>query len=209
MSTRNNNFSNRDQKGLIVSYENEFFDDFIGWNGGFIDFRVGKMWIPQGAVDKLEKFRMDIKTLENVNQTELHTKVLKPNKFDQSTMASDLIIIKTNKNQFKSPLKISLKLKRSLKSMESHDLYRINNELLTKIDSKLNDDNLEFEIKQNGIYVVKYNRSYAVLIGVLVGIGALITIILFLSFFLYKNPNCIKRFRNRASNIKRSMNNQL
>lgn len=209
MSTRNNNFSNRDQKGLIISYENEFFDDFIGWNGGVIDFRVGKMWIPQGAVDKLEQFRIDIKTFENVNQTELHSKVLKPNKFDQSTMASDLIIIKEMKNQLQKSLKINLRLKRALSSMESHDLYRINNDLLTKIDSKIIDDNLEFETRHSGIYVVKYNRSYAVLIGVLLGIGVLIAIILILSLLLYKNPNFIKRIRFRASNIKRSMNNQL
>ncbi|RNA14329.1 DD3-3-like [Brachionus plicatilis] len=70
MSTRNNNFSNRDQKGLVISYENEFFDDFIGWNGGVIDFRVGSISVPEGAVDQLEHFRVDIKTLEScLNRT--------------------------------------------------------------------------------------------------------------------------------------------
>lgn len=209
MSTRNNNFSNRDQKGVVVSYENEFFDDFIGSNGGVIDFRVGKMTIPEGTIDQLEHFRVDIKNLENVNQTELHTKVLLPNNFDQSTMASDLIIIKKPKSQLQKSLKINLRLKRALEIMESHNLYRINNELLTKVESKIKDENLEFETNQSGIYVVKYERSYGILIAVLVSIGVLILIILAISFLLYKNPNLIKSLRYRANNLKRSMNNQL
>ena len=34
MCTRNNNFSNRDQKGEIVVYENPFVEDYIGSMGG-------------------------------------------------------------------------------------------------------------------------------------------------------------------------------
>ena len=34
MCTRNNNFSNRDQKGQIEVYDYSFSDASIGWNGG-------------------------------------------------------------------------------------------------------------------------------------------------------------------------------
>ncbi|RNA14349.1 hypothetical protein BpHYR1_011292 [Brachionus plicatilis] len=97
-------------------------------------------------------------------------------------------------------------MKRALDTMESHDLYRINNELLTKVESKIKDDNLEFETNESGIYVVKYDRSYGVLIGVLVGVAVFIIIILALSLLLYKNPNFIKSIRYRANNLKLSSN---
>jgi hypothetical protein len=38
MCTRNNNFSNRDQKGEIICYENEFSEESIGKLGGKIGF---------------------------------------------------------------------------------------------------------------------------------------------------------------------------
>lgn len=38
MCTRNNNFSNRDQKGRIIVYDHEFYDAYLGWMGGCINF---------------------------------------------------------------------------------------------------------------------------------------------------------------------------
>lgn len=36
LSTRNNNFTNRSQKGKIIAYINALFSKRIGWNGGTI-----------------------------------------------------------------------------------------------------------------------------------------------------------------------------
>lgn len=36
MSSRNNNFSNRDQKGEIIVYEFPFIEQSMGYNGGTI-----------------------------------------------------------------------------------------------------------------------------------------------------------------------------
>lgn len=209
MSTRNNNFSNRDQKGKIITYEHEFYDDYIGSNGGRLEFRIGFVNIPEGALDDLEYFRIDIKTKQNVNGSDLDTKVLKPNKFDESTMASDLIVINKLKNNIKKAMNMKLRLKRGLSGMESHNLYRINNELLTKVESKIKGDEIEFETQESGIYVVKYEKYYGILIGVLVGLGVLIILIGAAALFLYKNPQYVKSLRYKATNVKRSMNNQL
>jgi hypothetical protein len=38
MCTRNNDFSNRDQKGRVIVYDYEFQDKYIGWMGGNIIF---------------------------------------------------------------------------------------------------------------------------------------------------------------------------
>jgi hypothetical protein len=38
MCTRNNNFSNRDQKGEIICQKYAFVDDMIGVNGGTLKF---------------------------------------------------------------------------------------------------------------------------------------------------------------------------
>ncbi|CAF0819348.1 unnamed protein product [Brachionus calyciflorus] len=209
MSSRNNNFSNRDQKGEIITYEHEFYDDYIGSNGGRLEFRIGFVNIPEGALDDLEYFRIDIKTKQNVNGSDLDTKVLKPNKFDESTMASDLIVINKLKNNIKKAMNMKLRLKRGLSGMESHNLYRINNELLTKVESKIKGDVIEFETQESGIYVVKYEKYYGVLIGVLVGLGVLIILVGAAALFLYKNPQYVKSLRYKATNVKRSMNNQL
>ena len=39
MCTRNNNFSNRDQKGQIVCYDHPWAEDFIGQTGGNVQFK--------------------------------------------------------------------------------------------------------------------------------------------------------------------------
>ena len=39
MCTRNNNFSNRDQKGQLVVVDYKFDDETIGSNGGTLSFR--------------------------------------------------------------------------------------------------------------------------------------------------------------------------
>jgi hypothetical protein len=44
MCTRNNNFSNRDQKGEIIVVDYKFSDDTIGANGGTIPFRYKKLF---------------------------------------------------------------------------------------------------------------------------------------------------------------------
>lgn len=37
MSSRNNNFSNRDQKGVVIVYENDFLNEVFDYNGGTIE----------------------------------------------------------------------------------------------------------------------------------------------------------------------------
>jgi hypothetical protein len=209
MSTRNNNFSNRDQKGEIVIYENDIYNAYIGLNGGWIDFDSGEVYIPAGAFDALENFRVQVKTKDQVANTDLDTKVLIPNNFDQNSMASNLIIFDQLQSEIKKPLNVILRLKRGVGAMESYTLYRINNELLTKIDSKLDQSTLKFDTQQTGIYVVKYEKNYGVLIGVLVTIGLLLILVGAAIIFFYKNPQFAKSIRYRATNVKRSMNNQL
>ena len=36
MSSRNNNFSNRDQKDVVIVYENDFVNEVFDYNGGVI-----------------------------------------------------------------------------------------------------------------------------------------------------------------------------
>jgi hypothetical protein len=38
MCTRNNNFSNRDQKGQLIANENKFTAESVGWSGGVIEY---------------------------------------------------------------------------------------------------------------------------------------------------------------------------
>lgn len=38
MCTRNNHFSNRDQKGRVIAYDYEFQDGTFGWTGGNLEF---------------------------------------------------------------------------------------------------------------------------------------------------------------------------
>lgn len=138
-------------------------------------------------------------------------KILKPNNFDDTTMASDLITLNSIDSKINMPLKFKLKLKRALGSMESHTLYRINNEnsLMTKVDSNIQSNELRFESQQTGTYVVKYEKNYTVLIGVLVGVAVLLVLVGAIAVFFYFNPKYIKSLRYQASNAKRSMNNTL
>lgn len=160
-------------------------------------------------MQNLNNFKVTLKTKSQVAGTQLEEKVLKPNKLDDTNMATDLVIIDPIVSAIKLPLKFKLKLKRALGNMETHTLFRINNHIITKIDSNAKDKELTFESDQTGIYVVKYERNYSVLIGTLVAVGVALLLIGAILIFLYNNPKYLKSLRYRANNAKRSFNDQL
>lgn len=94
--------------------------------------------------------------------------------------------------------------------MESPTLYRINQDgVVSKVDSSVSSNQLRFESDQTGTYVLRYEKSYGVLIGVLIGVFAFIVIVAALAIFFYKNPNYIRSIRYRADNFQRSMANKI
>lgn len=136
---------------------------------------------------------------------------MKSNNLDESTIASDFMVLHPISSKLNLPIKVKFNLKRALGSFESSSLYRINDDynLLTKIESTVGNNEIKFDTQSTGTFVVKYEKNYSVLIGSLIGVGAFIILIGSVSLFLYKNPKYIHRLRYTTCNAKRSMSDEI
>jgi hypothetical protein len=134
------------------------------------------------------------------------------NQFDAFSLASDFIIINPIGSFAEQPIEVSIKLKKSPGSFENSRIYRINSEysLMTNVNSNnIQSEQVTFETAQGGVYVVKNEKNYTVLIVSLVVAGILIALVLAASLFLFKNPKYFKRLKYSACNAKRSLSSEI
>ena len=218
MCTRNNNFSNRDQKGQIVCYENEFQEEGVGARGGRIVFSNGEVSVPEGAFKDLMVFRVDLKELGDL-RNEIKSKSIMSS-LNDADLGSKFVQIRVKdvvglglvKTKPAKPFKVNIGLKRSAATMETMNVYRINSEysLMTKVDSSANGNIVSVETDEpSGTYVVRYEKDFTALIVSLVVIGTLSIVIVSAGIFLYKNPKYLDRLKYQSCNFKRSLANQI
>lgn len=130
--------------------------------------------------------------------------------FSSDSLGTNYLNVNPIDGQINIPLKYSVRVKRGAGAFESPTLYRINQDgVVSKVDSSVSSNQLRFESDQTGTYVLRYEKSYGVLIGVLIGVFAFIVIVAALAIFFYKNPNYIRSIRYRADNFQRSMANKI
>jgi hypothetical protein len=216
MCTRNNNFSNRDQKGEVIVYENQFVDDYIDWNGGTLKLpENGELKVDEGSLNDLTYIRVDIKPKSQIIKESDVTSNQKAfdlmNDISDASMSTDFHIISKLENDINTPLKIKMSLKDALGSYESVSVYKINSDYstMTKLVSKLDNNQVSFETQQAGVYFAKKESDYSVLIAVLVSVFILLVVIGAVGIYLFRNPKYVQLMRYNACNIKRSMKNEI
>lgn len=215
MSSRNNNFSNRDQKGVLIIQENEFSAQLIDSNGGTIHTENVKVHIPEGSFDKLTSVRIDVKSKDQI-LNDLNTRldsgaISNLKNFDVSDLASDFVILNFPERA-NHPLRISVKIENKPGAMSSTNMYRISSDFstFTKMSLKSSTkDQMIFNTQEPGNYVAKNESDYSVLIGSLVGVVLVIILAGSAFVFFRRNPKFLKRIRYSAANAKRSVSDKI
>lgn len=215
MSSRNNNFSNRDQKGILIIQDNEFHEELFDSNGGVIQTDNVIVDIPEGSFDKLTDVRIDVKSkeqiLKDLNTRSDNEAISNLKNFDISDLASDFVMLKFP-GKAKYPLKVTVKIKNKPGAMSSTNSYRISSDFsaFTKISIKSStSEQLIFETQEAGNYVAKNESDYSVLIGSLIGVALFAILVVSGIIFIRRNPKFLQRMRYSAANAKLSVSNKI
>ena len=176
-------------------------------------YRDSTVNIGQGAFNNMVNIRLESKSRDQlINEYEKQFNSTALNKikteFEQSQLASEFISLSFPGNSLQNSINVQVKLKRSIGSMEEANTYRISPDLasMQRLEvSSIDSNQINFEIKEPGIYVVKSESNNSVLIGSLVGVAIVAIIGIIIGLFLWRNPKYIQRLQYSAANAKRSL----
>lgn len=198
MSTRNNNFSNRSQKGRLVVVAGDVSSDAIGFEGGRV--RVGgeaEVVVERGAFEKLRHIRVEMLTHEEFNRRLKASRrrlVLQP--LSAFVVINPEVTMASNGKEMKIFLKIDDQKARgkSLKVLRSttEDLT-----LWTPLEHVMHEANktVEFVSQSGGIfYVGEAGAASTTKVGVILGVVFSLCLLAGVAFYVLK-----QRRKNRLS----------
>jgi hypothetical protein len=220
MCTRNNNFSNRDQKGRIIVNKHPFHEEYVDSRGGSVQVNSNSVTVPAGLVSSLAKVRLTERAINDLRVTRVSGSFADQN-LVESKLGSGFVqieISELNKAdmgdlELVKPVRVGLKLTRSAGAMESASVYRLGGDYVTMAkvaDSDTSEGRVEFETRlASGTYVVMYERDYAPLIVSLVVLGVLVIVLVSAGVYLCRNRQVLRSVRYKAANLRRSMEMEL
>lgn len=206
MSTRNNNFSNRSQKGRILSVSGIAFEfHTVGWNGGNITSPHGtcKMRIERGTFDKLHRIK-----ISEVHKDAAEQKLKQRNgNIPKGDISSHLILIEPDDVLAAESKKFQMTIKFERPKAHSVTVYHswVKSEFSTwsKVNADVNDDIVSLSVSNGGAYVVTTHSNLGMILGIVFGIlGAFLVVAVLGVFYFRKNPKAY-------NNIKRKFQSKL
>ncbi|XP_013398503.1 protein DD3-3-like [Lingula anatina] len=201
MCTRNNNFSNRSQKGKIVCSEGASKVKAIGWNGGNVTLGDGKaaVIVSQGTFSKLVKL-----SVEEWKAEEGEQKVQAANQ--KVTVgegyASSYIVVHPEEKFSDEGKKVTLQMKIDPGSSEI-GIYRTSSSNFatwTKVDAEVNDGIAQFQVAEGGVYVARTVPQVGLIVGIVVTILVIVALVVGTVVYFKKNPNKWNNIRRSTAN---------
>lgn len=202
MCTRNNNFSNRSQKGKIIVNATPMKTKQVGPTGGVIDFDGGEqgVWIQSGAFDE----PTDV-TLEQWPK-EAGDQVIKAKGYINvgDDYGSDYVVV----HPFERVAK-SMTIKMKLTSKDADVYASLDYKNWQKQDCSIEGDIAVCETMQGGIYVARTDDSSvtATVVGVVVALVIIAIIVGAVWYYCKKQPDSMTTVRTRFQELKRSTQN--
>lgn len=212
MSTRNNNFSNRSQKGKIVLTTASNFAKRIGSRGGEILFGDDKegVWIEPQALKSLETIQIQ---RYSPDEGEKMIKDRGGKMGVGSDYASDFVVLNPQNLRTVGGKKISVKVKVDSSVTSPPQMFRANEQenfrTWYKVDAEISDGVASFQTEQGGAYVARTVPNHAAIAGIVVGVVVLVCIIVGTACYFKHKPEKWTRLRTACSGAKRSLQNKV
>ncbi|XP_065674333.1 protein DD3-3 isoform X2 [Hydra vulgaris] len=202
MCTRNNNFSNRSQKGKLVVKTGRIFMAQIGFSGGTvtIDNNQQGVWIPPGRLESAIQISVEEWSTDDghkiINSYGGYVNV-------GNTDGSNFLQV-TPFGQLANGAEVTMKMKvfsSDVTIYRSENFVNWQNIPVTSLSSTL----AQFQTSKGGVYIARKNKDYKtrnIIIGVVVCF--VILAILVVGSFLYfkKHPNAFPGFRKLGFGFK-------
>lgn len=198
MCTRNNNFSNRSQKGRIICSEAKIEFKSIGWNGGNVAVEKGdrrvEVKVKKGVFSKLHKIQ-----LEQWEPQQVEEMIKEQNKKNpvEGTYASAVTVIHPEGRLTEEGETFEVEM-----SVDSSDVtvYRTSSEFATwsKVEAQVEGSVVKFSAEEGGVYVAVGHNSVGLIVGIVVAVLVLIAVLIGGTVFYFK------RHPDKASTFMRS-----
>lgn len=209
--TRNNNFSNRDQKGRIMVSSMAFTESALGYLGGNIVLpnSAGTIHVDEGVFDSLHLMRLEVWPR---SQGQDKVKVAGRTLTAGEDYVSDFLVVYPQSSLARpgKHMEVTLKIDPDQSNVA---VYRTssdgNFETWTKLDTDINGDTASFRASAGGVFVAK-SHSYTVLIVALVVSGCIL-IILVVGGVCYfrRNPTKWQKLKGETQNLKRGLKDKV
>ena len=210
MCTRNNDFSNRDQKGRVTVMTSLAAIQAIGWMGGQLKTTDSAAWInvEQGTFSELHTLTLNEWTTED-GMSLVRSKGSSMNVGDD--FASNFIILSPEKKLTANGKTVAVSMK---VNEDANDvvIYRSNSENFsgwTKVDTSINNGVAEFQVDEGGVFVARSHSSAGPIIGIVIGCIALGLIVIAAVVYFKKNPAKWMALRGSANYAEKSLSNKV
>jgi hypothetical protein len=178
VSTRNNNFSNRDQKAQIVVSDRFTFFQALGWNGGQITAVPGmQLTAALGALSALTTFA--IVTHPPDTESSLDEEVAS-NYIEISPLVLPMAADQSLELAIEYPWK-------PLLITDVHYSQTLDGEWSTR-DAEISGGTATLSITEGGVYVVSASLSWGAVVGIVLGVVAFLAGMVGLFYWKYRSP---------------------
>ncbi|KAL4227007.1 hypothetical protein ACF0H5_014983 [Mactra antiquata] len=209
--TRNNNFSNRDQKGRILVSDLKFTEAPLGWLGGTITLPggVGSVHVEEGVFESLHLIRLEVRPRgQGYDQINIDGRVLMVG----DDYVSDFLVIypETSLAAPGKYMSVTLKVDPDASNVAIYRTTAASNfETWTKLETDIEGDTAMFKASSGGVYVAK-SHSYKELILALV-LSSLVLVVLVIGGACYfkRNPSKWKKLKSNTKNVTRNFDNKV
>ncbi|XP_065067104.1 protein DD3-3-like [Rhopilema esculentum] len=210
MSTRNNNFSNRSQKGKIVVNGNAVVQRQVGWGGGNILLKDGSqgLWIEKDVLDGLKSIQLE-EWSPDAGSDQLKKGGGSITVGDD--FSSNFLAVYPMQRLTKDGKTFTVKLKVEESAGHSTYVYHSSDmKTWSKIsDASISDGTATFKASAGGVYVARKHRDVGMIAGVSLACAFLFVLIIGTVIYCRKKPGTWDRTRVRFRNITRSLKSEV
>ncbi|CAG5125430.1 unnamed protein product [Candidula unifasciata] len=210
MSTRNNNFSNRDQKGRVTVTSVAYKTQAIGKMGGTIALQNGiaKVTVDEDTFDSLKIVRLERLSAEEGEQV-LHEANRKLDEGD--SYASGFVFIYPDEligDQKDKAFTLEMKLDKDSNNVE---VYYAATDLSvwSKVEARIQDGKATIQARSGGVWVARQHTNVGMIVGIVIACVVVIAVLAGTIFYFARNPGKWQAVRTNCRNAKRSMHSHV
>uniref|UniRef100_T1JAG2 Uncharacterized protein n=1 Tax=Strigamia maritima TaxID=126957 RepID=T1JAG2_STRMM len=209
MCTRNNNFSNRDQKGQIKVIDAHFKTKSIGRKGGRVTVGSSSIKVEEEVLPKLMKLRLEEWKLETVANNE---KFQTLNSRLKTDLASNVLIVEPEDISVVKGKSVEVSLAMRENSGDSVHVYRTSlsdPSIWQRLDADLKNNLAIFNTERGGMFFARTHKTSSGLIAAIVVPLVFVFILLATVLYFAKNKQHWKAVKSIGQRTQRSLQNRI
>lgn len=189
MCTRNNNFSNRSQKGRIVCTNEVVMYQAIGWTGGTISSENSEVVFEQGTLSQLYDIRLE--EWENGRGEEEIMEIGGETEIPGDEYLSKFILLYPTEAFTANDTTFALSIRHSgdKSNIEVYHSFPETFSTWTKMDYSMEGGMVRVDVSQGGAYVVRGHNSIGAIVGIIIASVAVVLIVVGVVAFFVLNPD--------------------